>query len=174
MWQSTTAPSFGWVREAFAPTFHHVAAMKQDWSWKPEKNPPSEPVLTKKEKRLQRKQRRAQRRQGNKPQSRNKSRDPFYVSEEWLKLRYEALVKWGARCQCCGATAADGAKIHVDHIKPRSRFRHLQLELSNLQVLCARCNYGKRAWDQTDWRPEEVFTEAESEYLTHLRDIQAT
>ena len=29
----------------------------------------------------------------------------------------------------------------------------LELQLTNLQMLCADCNVGKGAWDETDWRP---------------------
>lgn len=76
----------------------------------------------------------------------------FYQSRAWKELRYRALIQCGARCQCCGASASTGAVLHVDHIKPRSKYPHLQLSLSNLQVLCEHCNYGKGAWDSTDWR----------------------
>ena len=81
-------------------------------------------------------------------------RSAFYQSEEWLSVRYKALKRWGARCQCCGATRQNGVRIHVDHIKPRSRYPKLALVLSNLQVLCEPCNLGKRARDETDWRTE--------------------
>lgn len=80
--------------------------------------------------------------------------DAFLQSREWQTLRYEAIRLQGGRCQCCGATAADGAIIQVDHIKPRSKFPELALTLENLQVLCRPCNMGKGAWDQTDWRSE--------------------
>lgn len=73
----------------------------------------------------------------------------FYLTREWRELRYKALRSCGARCQCCGSTEA---KLHVDHIKPRSRFPGLELQIQNLQVLCADCNLGKGAWDSTDWR----------------------
>lgn len=76
----------------------------------------------------------------------------FYQSRAWKELRYRALLQCGSRCQCCGASASTGAVLHVDHIKPRSKYPHLQLSLSNLQVLCERCNLGKGAWDSTDWR----------------------
>ena len=79
-------------------------------------------------------------------------KDGFYESREWRELRYKALVINGASCQCCGATRADGVRLHVDHIKPRSKFPKLQLELSNLQVLCEDCNLGKSNKDITDWR----------------------
>lgn len=77
--------------------------------------------------------------------------DGFYETRAWRELRYKALVKYGARCQCCGANRDDGVRIHVDHIKPRSKFPDLQLELSNLQVLCEDCNIGKSNKDYTDW-----------------------
>ena len=78
--------------------------------------------------------------------------DEFLQSYAWRKLRMQALKACGARCGCCGATAADGVRIHVDHIKPRRNFPELAFELSNLQVLCEDCNHGKGNWDSTDWR----------------------
>ena len=64
----------------------------------------------------------------------------------------EALKKYGPRCQCCGATPADGVRINVDHIKPRKHYPELALDVENLQVLCEECNHGKGNWDTTDWR----------------------
>lgn len=78
----------------------------------------------------------------------------FLSTYEWRKVRMVALKKYGARCQCCGATPATGAVMHVDHIKPRKLFPALALDVDNLQVLCHECNHGKGNWDQTDWRPE--------------------
>lgn len=83
-----------------------------------------------------------------------KSPPSFYESREWRHVRYQALVRSDGRCQCCGASSKDGATLHVDHIKPRSKYRRLELELSNLQVLCADCNLGKSNVDETDWRQE--------------------
>ena len=77
----------------------------------------------------------------------------FLSTYEWRKVRMVALKKYGARCQCCGATPATGAVMHVDHIKPRKLFPALALDVDNLQVLCHECNHGKGNWDQTDWRP---------------------
>lgn len=82
------------------------------------------------------------------------ARIAFYESDAWKRLRYQALKIHGAICQCCGATRADGVKIHVDHIKPRSKYPHLELELNNLQILCEPCNIGKSAIDETDWRDQ--------------------
>jgi len=79
----------------------------------------------------------------------------FLLSYEWRKIRMVVLKKYGARCQCCGASPATGAVMHVDHIKPRKLFPHLALDVDNLQVLCHECNHGKGNWDQTDWRDTE-------------------
>jgi hypothetical protein len=76
----------------------------------------------------------------------------FLETYEWRRARLAALKLHGAKCQCCGATPADGAKMNVDHIKPRKIFPHLALDPTNLQVLCHECNHGKGNWDMTDWR----------------------
>jgi len=76
--------------------------------------------------------------------------DSFYNTRAWLTVRYDALKKHGPQCCLCGA--ANGAKLHVDHIKPRSKFPELALRLDNLQVLCEPCNLGKSNRDETDWR----------------------
>jgi 5-methylcytosine-specific restriction endonuclease McrA len=76
-------------------------------------------------------------------------KDAFYNTREWLEVRYKTLVKYGKVCQCCGASAGI---LHVDHIKPRSKFPSLELDIDNLQVLCEACNIGKSNKDVTDWR----------------------
>lgn len=78
--------------------------------------------------------------------------DAFLSTFEWRKVRMEALKKYGPRCQCCGATPADGAVMNVDHIKPRKKWPSLALDVNNLQILCHECNHGKGNWDDTDWR----------------------
>lgn len=77
----------------------------------------------------------------------------FYFSEEWRRVRYLALRKNGGCCQLCGARGTPSVPIHVDHIKPRSKYPMLALSVENLQVLCADCNVGKSNLDETDWRP---------------------
>ena len=56
-------------------------------------------------------------------------------------LRYDVLKRDGFRCCLCGASASDGAVLHVDHIKPVSKGG--KTEYNNLQTLCDRCNLGK-------------------------------
>ena len=76
----------------------------------------------------------------------------FYNSNEWKALRYKVLVAAMGKCECCGASSKSAAVLHVDHIKPRSKFPELALEFSNMQVLCEMCNIGKSNKDDTDWR----------------------
>lgn len=73
----------------------------------------------------------------------------FYLSEAWLHVRYKVLDKYGRRCMACYAT---NKEIHVDHIKPRSKFPELELTFDNLQVLCRACNIGKWNLSEKDWR----------------------
>lgn len=76
----------------------------------------------------------------------------FYKTAAWIQARYRVMQARGARCECCGRTKVDDVKLHVDHIKPRSKFPALELVENNMQILCQECNEGKGAWDQTDWR----------------------
>lgn len=73
----------------------------------------------------------------------------FYRSLKWRELRYRVLRKYGRECMLCGAK---DRRVHVDHIKPRSKYPHLALEESNLQVLCFECNYGKSNKYEDDFR----------------------
>ena len=76
----------------------------------------------------------------------------FYRSWDWKRLSYDAKIKLGRKCMCCGNTPVGGAVINTDHIKPIRKHWHLRLDLSNLQILCKDCNMGKGSRDETDWR----------------------
>lgn len=76
----------------------------------------------------------------------------FYTTEGWVKVRYEALKRSNKCCELCGAKSAKHSPLHVDHIKPRSKYPSLALDINNLQVLCDVCNTGKSNDDETDWR----------------------
>ncbi|MDB5612125.1 MAG: endonuclease [Bradyrhizobium sp.] len=78
--------------------------------------------------------------------------DLFYESRDWLELRYRVLKNTEAHCRCCGTRGCADNPVQVDHIKPRSKYPALALDISNLQLLCRDCNLGKGAWDETDWR----------------------
>lgn len=79
----------------------------------------------------------------------------FYRSDAWRALRFLALKASNGSCCLCGrSNRHHGVILHVDHIKPKSRFPDLALTLSNLQVLCEDCNMGKGNRDDTDWRDD--------------------
>jgi len=78
----------------------------------------------------------------------------FYSSQAWLNLRRQVLERDGNRCACCGASPTHDPNVvlHVDHIKPRSKYPELALDINNLQILCAACNLGKSNLSQRQWR----------------------
>ena len=82
--------------------------------------------------------------------SQNKIKE-FYSSWEWSRVRYDYLIDKDRKCQCCNASAADGIRIIVDHIKPIRKHWSLRLRKDNLQILCDACNKGKGSRDETDW-----------------------
>lgn len=57
------------------------------------------------------------------------------------KRRWEVLERDGRRCVVCGASAADGATLHVDHVV--SVYNGGSNDIENLQTLCEPCNLGK-------------------------------
>lgn len=74
----------------------------------------------------------------------------FYLTRRWRDMRYDVLKENAAkqpdgkpRCELCGMGARAGRPLHCDHIRPRSLFPWLELEKSNLQILCDDCNQGK-------------------------------
>ena len=87
--------------------------------------------------------------------------DPnFYQSKEWRELRQRVFAAWGYNCMQCGITHKG---MNIDHILPRSipAYKHLELEFSNMQVLCRYHNQVKSNTDFTDYRNlEEALSNA--------------
>ena len=80
------------------------------------------------------------------------SSESFYKSEQWKAVRFQALKRSNGCCVLCGRSNREhGVVLHVDHIKPRSKYPALALDLFNLQVLCDACNIGRSNTDETDW-----------------------
>lgn len=118
------------------------------WAWKP----PSPPPVKRESKNHKHQGRKEQRRQ-----QLNFYGAEFYSTKEWLSLRVRVLEKYECKCMMCGRNPKDHKiVIHVDHIKPRSKFPELSLEFTNLQLLCEDCNLGKSNKYQTDWRPDSL------------------
>ncbi len=72
----------------------------------------------------------------------------FYAKPEWLELRGKIFAMYGRKCACCG----DDDHLAIDHIKPRSLYPELELDLDNLQVLCRPCNSRKSNKIIVDYR----------------------
>ncbi len=80
----------------------------------------------------------------------------FYESDAWRTLRFKVLREFKYTCLACGRKPPD-VEIHVDHIKPRSKYPELELDQNNLQLLCKDCNLGKSNRYEDDLRPPEDF-----------------
>lgn len=64
--------------------------------------------------------------------------------------RFNVFKRDNFTCQICGATAKDGATLHVDHIMPVSLSGKSTMD--NLQTLCDRCNIGKSNKTDDDFK----------------------
>ena len=81
--------------------------------------------------------------------------EPGYVRmSDSLKVEFtqsekEEILKAGYyRCAICGATEEQGAVLHIDHIRPRSKGGDASIE--NGQVLCSQHNNLKKNYSQTE------------------------
>ena len=57
------------------------------------------------------------------------------------ELKRQVKIRDNYTCQCCGKYMPDEVGLHIDHITPVSRGG--KSILSNLQVLCDKCNLRK-------------------------------
>lgn len=76
--------------------------------------------------------------------SKNRSGDPFYGSRAWRQLRQERL-RCEPLCRNCDDEGRTRLATVVDHIIPRVKASHLELEFDNTQSLCASCHNSKTA-----------------------------
>ena len=70
-------------------------------------------------------------------------RESIYQSAEWNAARKDVIARQGKICRRCRKSIFYESDLTVDHIKPRSKYPSLQLEITNLQVLCRSCNSSK-------------------------------
>lgn len=148
--------------------------MKQDWSWKQPEDIKTSKWLKTKELKASKKKRKKKKKQRNQRVTKGNS-DKFYRSPEWRKLRVRVLERYDCKCMMCGRSPKlHNVVLNVDHIKPRSKFPHLSLVFSNLQILCGACNHGKLNRYETDYRPdtpeslEEINDMLDMELLNNL------
>lgn len=84
----------------------------------------------------------------------------FYDTKQWKMLRFKVLAMYGRKCMRCDAVDVE---MHVDHIKPRSKYPGLSLAIRNLQVLCKFCNEEKSNLHSTDYREESIARDLDRE-----------
>jgi 5-methylcytosine-specific restriction endonuclease McrA len=107
----------------------------------------------KEKKKLQRERKKSEKKANPQPRKpKIEKHEDFYLSQAWRAMRYRVLKNHGPICMLCNASRDTGQVMHVDHIKPRSKYPALELCYDNLQVLCADCNLGKSNKDETDFR----------------------
>ena len=63
------------------------------------------------------------------------------TTKSYLKLRFSVLKRDGFICRYCGRGVAEGTKLQIDHIHPRSKEGSLAID--NLITSCLECNLGK-------------------------------
>ena len=83
------------------------------------------------------------------------------------KVKEEILIRDGHRCVYCGRSEQDGTKLHIDHIKPRSRGGKSTLE--NGQTLCSKHNIHKKNYGQYEFG-RKLFVELQENALKNKDD----
>lgn len=87
--------------------------------------------------------------------------ETFQMISDWrnlrklyIQLRRDMSFSRSLHCDCCGRKITDkkGGQLQVDHIRPRSKWPELSLDLDNFQLLCRRCNFKKSNLHDTDYR----------------------
>jgi hypothetical protein len=77
-----------------------------------------------------------------------KPTENFYNSSNWRNIRLMVFDMYGNKCLKCG----NEDFLEVDHIKPRSLYPELELDINNLQILCKSCNIKKSNKNEIDYR----------------------
>ena len=76
-----------------------------------------------------------------------------YGSIKWKRLRYPVLRANNFKCCACNTSSVE---LHIDHIKPISKYPELAFSINNLQVLCKDCNLSKSNNYEDDLRRKPV------------------
>ena len=79
---------------------------------------------------------------------RTKTRDPFYASKAWYRIRQKVLTRDKYRCQNCQAYVRGKGLARVDHIIPRTKAPQLAVDPQNLRTLCVPCDNARHQQDR--------------------------
>jgi hypothetical protein len=72
---------------------------------------------------------------------RSSRQQPWRTASDYQRNRFDVLKRDAYRCQICGASAEEGARLEVDHRQSIARGGSSRKE--NLWTLCQDCNRGK-------------------------------
>lgn len=72
-----------------------------------------------------------------------------YSDKRFKRLRYPVLKANDFKCCACNSSESE---LHIDHIKPVSKYPKLAFDINNLQVLCKDCNLSKSNKYEDDLR----------------------
>ena len=98
-------------------------------------------LLSKEKKRIKRLKKKMSWRKSNHPAENASVKTHWvYSNPKFRIMRYPILAKYNFKCLPCGAS---NTELHVDHIKPISKYPELAFSFNNLQVLCRDCNLSK-------------------------------
>lgn len=92
----------------------------------------------------------------------------FYESKKWQALKQKIFSIYELRCMQC---SAEKTELHIDHIKPRSKYPELELILDNLQILCRRCNLEKSNNNEIDYRPYATLKKNNNSRRQRCQDV---
>lgn len=99
---------------------------------------------------------------------RKKGIEPFSGKDKrWQALRARVFEVYGKCCMECRSTGV----LHVDHIKPKSRYPELAYVFENMQVLCKDCNQRKSNKNCNDYRQKFEQEEYELSMLANMPDL---
>jgi 5-methylcytosine-specific restriction endonuclease McrA len=117
--------------------------------------------------RLLRAQAKLLRKSSKKRKKKNKPKPFSNYDKRWQRLRRQVFDAYGKKCMKCG----NCDELHVDHIKPKSKFPKLAYRFSNMQVLCKTCNELKSNKHCTDYRLKFEQEEYELAMIAELTNI---
>ncbi len=76
----------------------------------------------------------------------------FKLLELHEEVRAGVYNRYKNTCAACGKQPKRKGGLHIDHIRPVSRYPELEYVDYNLQLLCAACNRHKHDYDGDDWK----------------------
>lgn len=101
-----------------------------------------------------------------------KKKEPFYGSREWIALRRVALDRDKYICQICLRDNRLRRADTVHHIKPIKDYPELALDLNNLLSVCNICHNKLHSRRRKIKKSDDIKAYANEEGKSHVRIIK--